>query len=169
MLGVAHIIFNTAVAISLNMSVQQATGVAVGSLLPDLDLPQSTASKLIPGGQIGRLAIAAFLVGIGIEGRGLEKAAMLLGLFLLVTAFLPHRTLTHSLLGLGVVSAVALQMVPEYGMSIALGYALHLLEDVLTPSGIPVLWPFPWRLSLGLPSRLGDLLLLTGGAFLMFR
>lgn len=169
MLGIAHVVFNTAVAVSLNMTVQQATGVAVGSLLPDLDTPQSTASRFIPGGQIGKIVLGGFLLFAGTQSKDVGRMALLTGLVLLASAFLPHRTVTHSLLGLGVISLLASQIVPSYWVYVAMGYAMHLAEDMLTPAGIPILWPIPLRPSFGIPSWIGNAILLAAGLFLIFR
>lgn len=68
-----------------------------------------------------------------------------------------HRGFTHSLLAI-VVSLLLLQLeVPRswpiptdvlHGM--VLGYLSHLLADMLTPAGVPLLWPCRWRFRLPL-------------------
>lgn len=59
-----------------------------------------------------------------------------------------HRTLTHSLIGLGMVAALAgllwqAMPGPGYGLFVALvaGYASHIVADSLNIPGVPLLWP----------------------------
>ncbi len=92
----------------------------------------------------------------------------LTGMFLLaawstVTAFVAHRTFTHSLMGLIVLGwGLGLALLPLHMLlltyPVVFGYLVHLLADSVS-GGIPVLWP----LSLGEPKRLGIRLVKTGG------
>lgn len=60
-----------------------------------------------------------------------------------------HRTLTHSLLGLGIFTLLALlawQALPpgigrELFVALVAGYASHLVADSLNIPGVPLLWP----------------------------
>lgn len=87
----------------------------LGALLPDVDCPTST---------VGRRVLPLSLLLAGIWG---------------------HRTLTHSLVGVGLLmvvlavcwgGAAAPILVP-----VMIGYSSHLFLDWLTPSGILLLWP----------------------------
>lgn len=67
----------------------------------------------------------------------------------LVSALMPsHRGVTHS--GLAALAVVGLALWwPRYWLvALAIGYVSHLAADMLTRQGVPVIWPFKWRLSL---------------------
>lgn len=101
--------------------------VAIGSLLPDLDHPD------------GRLANERLL------GLPLLKP-----LAWLIHAIFGHRGATHSLLALaGIILAGELPFLPwaplHLGFLLGWGYALHLVADGLTKSGVPLLWPLEYR------------------------
>lgn len=66
-----------------------------------------------------------------------------------------HRGFTHSLLAVFALLATFYLKVPEgwfipadalQGM--VLGYLSHILADMLTPAGVPLLWPCRWRFRL---------------------
>lgn len=92
---------------------------ALIALAPDIDHPGSTISRRVPGAG-------------------------------LVSLFVIHRGFTHSLLAL----MVALLMVAPFvnatvSLLVVASLASHLICDMLTPSGIPLLWPLRgrWRLA----------------------
>lgn len=169
MLGITHVIANAALAVHMNLTAEQVAAVAVGSLMPDLDTPTSTASRLLPRSQIFRYLIGAYLVFSGLQspGNAVYRGSLLLGVFLIGGTFFPHRTVTHSLLGLAIVTALSVGLVPGYWVYVTAGYAMHLVEDMLTPAGIPILWPIPLRPSLGIPSWFGNVVLLAAGILLI--
>lgn len=109
----------------------------VAALAPDLDNPRS---KL--GNGVGRMRwpLLSLLV------RPLSWMLRVVSFTLFNTV--GHRTLTHSLLGLGVFALPALLLWrsipgPGYGLFVALvaGYASHLVADALNTRGVPLLWP----------------------------
>lgn len=115
---------------------------AVASVLPDLDLPPS---------KIGRLF---WFVSVPLERR------------------FGHRTLTHSLVALGAVTALAgplLVLQPQYGWAVVGGYWSHLWIDMLNVRGVDLFWPSAvrvvtpgnrhWRLQVGSKA---EMLLLAG-------
>lgn len=59
----------------------------------------------------------------------------------LVALFVKHRGITHSLLALALVGALALRF-PPWGLALALGYSSHLIADAVTIEGIPLLYPW---------------------------
>ena len=86
----------------------------VGSLLPDLDHPNSWIGSRIPI------------------------------LPTMTRVVLGHRGALHSLLvtlTLGVV--LSLVWGNDLGIAVAAGYLAHLVGDVFTKSGVPLLWPLP--------------------------
>jgi membrane-bound metal-dependent hydrolase YbcI (DUF457 family) len=103
---------------------------AFGALLPDLDASESKI-KHLPLGGIRPFALPAAL---------LHRA-------------LGHRSLLHSLLGLGLASVLlavplAVWLGWQAGLALVLGYASHLLLDACTRSGIPLLFPDTRRVHL---------------------
>ncbi len=92
---------------------------AVTSLLPDIDLPPS---------KIGRLF---WFIAVPLEHR------------------FGHRTLTHSLLMLGVVAVISYPLAwlqPLYWGCVVGGYGSHLWIDMLNIRGVDLFWPSPVRL-----------------------
>ncbi|MEI6477635.1 MAG: metal-dependent hydrolase [bacterium] len=97
----------------------------IGSLLPDIDQPGSRLWNALPFGHIG--------------GE-------------LVNPFLAHRNLTHSFLGYGIVCYGMyrlLLLAPLYWglgrhyvfIAFAIAYGSHILADMLTVEGVPLLFP----------------------------
>jgi inner membrane protein len=89
-------------------------GVTLGSLFPDIDHPQSYIGRRIP------------LIPT------------------LIYKTLGHRGFTHSLLSLslfGIATAFYWSINPLFFGGFLLGYLSHLLADMTTPSGIPLLYP----------------------------
>ena len=89
---------------------------ALGSLLPDIDTPNSRIGWLV------------WPLARWIEGR------------------FGHRTITHSVVGLGLCAALCAPALlvaawqPVF-YAILIGYAMHLLGDACTKSGVPLAWP----------------------------
>jgi membrane-bound metal-dependent hydrolase YbcI (DUF457 family) len=122
--------------------------VALGAVLPDLDHPQ------------------AWLAQLRLARRGWLHAVRPFLLPSLVIHYeLGHRGALHSLLPLAVLMAgtrASGSTVPGLagaGGALAWGYALHLLADLVTRQGVPLLLPF-WRGRLRLPRPLA---IHTGG------
>ncbi len=106
-----------------------------GSLLPDLDQPAAEIWDSLPFGH---------LVGHAID------------------PFIKHRNISHSLLGLALVSVgfyYLFNLFPDYwaiNINIALvatvvSYASHLIADMLTEEGIPLF--FPIKYMFGIPPK----------------
>lgn len=101
-----------------------------------------------------------FMVAIGttliVLGHAVDPWNYLLGGLLMICVFLPHRGLTHSIYGLGVWTGIL--YFSTHGndnviwISGSISYALHLLADSLTNSGIRLLPPFKFRLKWNLMS-----------------
>jgi inner membrane protein len=118
----------------------------VGALLPDIDHVNSRISRRVP---------------------------------ILAWPFwgLRHRGLTHSILAcLGLMLLLAWLRLPVWGAAaMMLGYGSHLFADMLTKSGVQLLWPIRWRVQLlpePLAIRTGSLVepfagLLVAGMFVL--
>lgn len=70
----------------------------------------------------------------------IRKRLGLLGNVLLF--WLPHRGLTHSLLVLAIVTGLAVFFWQVFGLALAAGYASHLIADMTTQHGLPILYPW---------------------------
>lgn len=120
---------------------------ALGALMPDIDHPDSMISReMTPGmthGRIGRGIASIVLLGAWYQTR--LPLLLAAGIAFLVLTFIPHRGVTHSFLGMAVawlgIKALGWPQVP-----FLIGYCVHLVEDVLTPSGIPLLYPYQKRM-----------------------
>ncbi len=77
-----------------------------------------------------------------------------------------HRGVTHSAVFVAL-CALSLLWEEKLGMAFVVGVASHVLADMVTPAGVPLLWPVGYRYRL-LPSRYWELLavLLCGAALL---
>jgi inner membrane protein len=120
MLGRNHLVTSMAVAALLSQpqgveAVEFFGGVAVGSLLPDIDHPRSL---------IGRVSF---------------------GVADLIHRVYGHRTVTHSLLAimlLGITAYITGHWGNYFTRGLLMGYLLHLVGDYLTTQGVPWFWPY---------------------------
>lgn len=106
-----------------------------GSLIPDLDEPAAAFWNTLPFGHaLGEM----------------------------VDPFFRHRNLSHSLLGLGLFTILLyllLRTFPQYWgiettkvlIAAGLAFSSHLLADMITVEGIPLL--YPWHRMLGIPPK----------------
>jgi membrane-bound metal-dependent hydrolase YbcI (DUF457 family) len=106
-----------------------------GSLLPDIDQPAGKLWSDLPFGKtLGKIS----------------------------DPFLEHRNITHSFLGFGIVAALIYYLTksfPSYwGInnlvcfgSFMIAYGIHLISDMFTSEGIPLLYPLHY--SFGIPPR----------------
>lgn len=78
------------------------------------------------------------MTGFGVLAGGIslqENWLILLGVFIVIASFVPHRSYTHSLLGLGFFAVIAFQFEQAIGLDGAFlvstaGYGSHLLADM---------------------------------------
>lgn len=112
MLGRTHLLAGAVAGFLLGHHEALSVSIAAAAaLLPDIDHPNSTIAHRIPGSGI-------------------------------VSLFVQHRGATHSLLALAAASAAEHTVLPlALWIPAAAGYASHLLLDLITPEGIPLLWP----------------------------
>lgn len=109
----------------------------VAALVPDLDNPRSKLGN-------GLSKMRSPLLNLLTRPLSWLLRAVSFSLFRTVG----HRTLTHSLLGLGAFALLAWLLWrampgPGYELFVALvaGYASHLAADALNVPGVPLLWP----------------------------
>jgi inner membrane protein len=126
----------------------------IASILPDIDEDGSLINNfLFPS--LSRKFRSFALAAIGVVAvllyflKDLPLWALLLGIFAAGVAYVPHRTVTHSLLALSYVTATVYLMAPGLAKAAAVGYLSHLLADSLTSSGVPYLWPYSKKFGFG--------------------
>ena len=103
-------------SLSLHKDLPAVGFAMIGSLLPDLDTPNSALGRLLP------------FVSIPLERRW------------------GHRTVTHGLMcmaGLGLVGVPLCFYRGAWYAALLIGYASHLLADSMTKSGTPLFHPHP--------------------------
>lgn len=125
MMGRSHVLIGLA-----GVSMAVAAGIAplssasiiaavVGSLAPDVDTPYSVLGRLLP-----------------FVSHPLYRTV-------------GHRTLTHSVFGLGFWIVIAILLEPNTppftGLAFLFGYFLHIVADLLTAEGVVLLYPVARR------------------------
>lgn len=96
---------------------------SIAALLPDIDTKNSLASKML--GPV-----------TGIISWVVRKT------------FGGHRKITHSLIGAGIMglavfgTSQALHIQPWVGAAVMIGWLSHVIVDMITREGCPLLWPF---------------------------
>jgi inner membrane protein len=167
--GHSHVIVALAGAVAVDSLVGQFTGTPLSGPLLTTPMSQpATLSILVIKG--------IFYLGVAIGGLtpDIDNARSTLGQKLgfiskEIMHHFGHRTIMHSLIGLGIFTALAFgaqQLVVNFlashlpdkhevqvidgskalWLALVLGYILHLFGDSLTEEGIPIFWPAKWHL-----------------------
>ena len=123
----------------------------IGALVPDIDITNSKITHMITHNNSNNILIQNLLKFIILNLLGLIGCLfyskniypLLLSAFLSILSLTEHRTLSHSLLSLGIVVWLVSMIIPNKQIAIAvgLGYLIHLLEDMLNVTGTPLLYP----------------------------
>lgn len=132
----------------------------VGALLPDIDRTNTEITHMITRSHsksslvqnIVKLSILN-LLGILFSVYVFNNVyPLIFSVYLSLASLTSHRSLTHSLLSLGIVTGLMFLITANTLVTFALGlgYGVHLLEDMLTKAGIPVLYPISKKISLPL-------------------
>lgn len=123
-----------------------------GSLLPDIDHPNSMLSRRINPVKAIPRSILLILAAIGFMLLWEKDRSMPLWIpeVIIAFAFIKHRGITHSLVGLGLVALIGYFIFPLKLKYVLLGYALHLAADMTTDSGIQLFWPLDKHIGLTL-------------------
>lgn len=125
----------------------------VASLLPDLDAEESLLQSMVLPNlsrtvrSVIYVTIAFGLFLLYISTPDIPFWVVSIAVFLGLVPFVPHRTVTHSLLMVIYLGWTVHQISPEYVWPFVAGYLSHLIADALTVSGIPFLWPVPIKFS----------------------
>lgn len=149
MVGFTHLAVGLAAGVAAGLGGAPASlaACAAGSLLPDLDHPGSAAGRVVPGsaaGRAGRVVAGGALVAAGVWLK--SPWLGLVGAGVVWLGFLGHRGVTHSLAALGAAYLLCRHLAPGCELPLAAGWVVHLGLDALTPAGVPLLWPWSWRL-----------------------
>ena len=149
-------------AIDQKVAVIIGVGAAiVGSLVPDLDHPNSKLSRDIAPIKIGSRRITFLLVAVllwyltGI-GQIPKETGIVLSIWIAVVAFLKHRGMTHSIVGL-LLSYFAISFIDSsISLAFGVGYASHIAADMVTDRGVPLLWPIKYHFHIPTGIRTGS-------------
>jgi membrane-bound metal-dependent hydrolase YbcI (DUF457 family) len=122
--------------------------VGLGALLPDLDHPKALLAQFRPAGTGGAWRYFRPLLVPSVALRGV----------------LGHRGALHSLAATVVLCLVGESLAraagfPGVGLALGWGYAAHVLADMATRRGVPLLWPLT-HVRIGVPDALA---IKTGG------
>jgi inner membrane protein len=129
------------------------TGGALGGVLPDVDTLRHDVRHDARNGQVITVAIlVASIIADIIWGWGIwsdiyaASPQAIAGLVIFVIAwvasfFSAHRSFSHSILGLGVFALSVWLAAPMLLGSFAIGFASHLLLDVLNKKPVQLLFP----------------------------
>jgi len=128
-----------------------ALGGGIGALIADIDLTNSKITHYITRSnsnnpfiqniyKICILNTVGFISSVFIVNNFYP---LLLAMFLSLLTITPHRTLSHSLCSLsivvGLLSLIFTNKVVVF--AIGIGYMVHLIEDMLNVTGVPLLYP----------------------------
>ncbi|MGP4074207.1 metal-dependent hydrolase [Piscibacillus sp. B03] len=156
--GVAAVTLSHTLPIQLNGWIEIAlffAAVMAGSLLPDMDSMTSKVGRYVY--PIAFLIVIASVVAYYYASEQLwtiiqhDMVFALSIVGIIVVVFSTHRTWTHSLLFLGIVTAYLMLLdtwltIPHYlQVGLLIGIASHIFGDFLTKQGVPLLYPFKKR------------------------
>lgn len=172
MSGVTHLVVGTAVVSPLirhepKMIIFLPFAV-LGALLPDVDADYS----LIKSWNFSLFYIALGLVLLFIfkDAFQLIGISTMVLLIHLIRKYTLHRTAAHSLLLLITFTLCVFPISKTAALYFAIGYATHLLLDIITNSGICLLYPYKNRISFEIKFKDLELTFLMYGVFtIMFQ
>lgn len=101
-----------------------AASCCIGSLYPDIDIPTSTAGKIVPP--------ISILINRIFGHRGFFHSPINLA----VSLFLLYRILL----------LIRLNSPEVYVLGFLCGFLIHLIQDTFTVNGIQWLWPLSWKI-----------------------
>lgn len=157
MTGKTHIALGTAAAVILapmsgiDATIPLITGVALGSLIPDIEHPRAMINQRILPIK-NKFFLMAFFISLGVfilaGGLGQPNQLMkVFSIFIILAGISSHRTFTHSILGLGIILYLSYLMYHYSGMEhvaigMGIGALIHILADLFTSKGTALFYPF---------------------------
>lgn len=127
--------------------------VGIASLLPDIDHPKGILNKYILPFKNKTTKVIVY-VGMGLILLVLDHfcfhntVSKVLGFTLIMVGFSSHREgITHSIVGMVLFTIVVSWLgkkykVPNIPYYFLIGYGMHLISDMFTKRGVPILYPF---------------------------
>ena len=92
------------------------------------------------------LFLAALLPDIDEEHSKINRWSGIIGR--VVIKIFRHRGILHSLFFFGAIALLVSTFVGKsYGLAVLIGYLAHITADGITPMGIALLYPLPWKFS----------------------
>lgn len=163
--------------------------VSIASILPDIDHPKSLINKYSLLNKSKRIKkIVYFLLGLIVIYTNFmyfHKQVLYLLPFLFFTiSFSNHRQgITHSLSGLIITASISSHLGSKYNIPnivyyVIIGYGMHIVCDMFTKMGVPLLYPFnnkkyKFYLNFSPNSKVGKLIeqfiLLIGLMYIIYR
>ena len=122
-----------ALSADLTASISSLAAVGLGALLPDLDHPGALLARWKPAGRGGPFGIKRLFMPLLIPSLAVRETLGHRGALHSVAAGTAICALVESAFGAG--------GAPGAGLTLGWGYAAHLLADLLTRRGVPLLWP----------------------------
>ncbi len=158
MTGKTHITLGVAGTVALlvlsNRSIESSTYIlgasVLGSLVPDLDHPSAKLNqKILPVKNSFFKKVIYLIIGgilLYFDTKIRSRFLTLLGITIILTGLSRHRGFTHSILGLAMFSLTSYLGAVYYGIGniytgFIAGYAIHLIADFFTNSGIELFYP----------------------------
>lgn len=125
----------------------------IASMVPDIDedgslINKALFSKLNRKHRSFALCAVGVLIVILAAFYQLPAWVTLIGVFAACVAYVPHRSVTHSLIGIAYVSYVCFLASTSFSYAILAGYISHLVMDAFTVQGIPLFWPSKQKVGL---------------------
>ncbi|MGH2331078.1 metal-dependent hydrolase [Thermoanaerobacter mathranii] len=157
MLGRTHLAIGLAATVITNPHTLPEALITAGisSLIPDVDEKNSTIRRridIIPGLPLGLLLLFTVDYFLWHYKYFSLPAAILFAVYISFGYFTEHRSFTHSLLGFAIFVLILTLSVKTLLIPAVIGYDLHLAADLMTNTGIKLLYPARKRFRLHLIS-----------------
>ncbi|TCS96711.1 metal-dependent hydrolase [Hazenella coriacea] len=148
--GVACTMGETGDVLNLSLTIVTA---AIASILPDIDEDGSLINNIIfPSLNRKYRSFALAFIGVVMVlmyfVKALPEWVLLTGIFAAGVAYVPHRSVSHSLAACAYVTGTVFLAAPAYAIPVMAGYLSHLVADTFTSAGVPYLWPYKKRMNL---------------------
>ena len=159
MMGKTHIAVGIAASVlvmqprSFEECILSVVGGSVGGILADMDIldngsHETLSTQLLAFGMSAALLAADYFFKLGVCAGILRNGTMFPTIGALLFAMLyfagiltPHRGFTHSLAGMISYSAAVTLIYPPLVPAFAVGYASHLMLDLLNKKKMPIFYP----------------------------
>ncbi len=124
-------------------------GAAIGSLTPDIDLNNSTISKYLNKVIIAMSVILSIVLCVhlkpgiyNLQNHFISSGLFIISMASLISRLTGHRMFSHSLLGFGAFSYGIYILYRPIFAGFVVGYASHILIDLLNYQGEALVFPF---------------------------